>query len=58
MDDLEKFTSESNDILERLFRETPITIKTFDDFLKLPVNEEYKKNQENKKIGVEESKNE
>lgn len=58
MDDLEKFTSESNDILERLFRETPIIIKTFDDFLKLPVNEEYKKNQENKKIGVEESKNE
>ena len=42
MDDLEKFTSESNDILERLFRETPITIKTFEDFLKLPVNEEYK----------------
>ena len=58
MDDLEKFTSESNDILERLFRETPITIKTFDDFLKLPVNEEYKKNQENKQIGVEENKNE
>ena len=58
MDDLEKFTSESNDILERLFRETPITIKTFEDFLKLPVNEEYNKNQENKQIGVEENKNE
>jgi len=58
MDDLEKFTSESNDILERLFRETPIDIKTFDDFLKLPVNEDYKKNQEKKKIGIEESKNE
>ena len=43
MDDLEKFTSESNDILERLFRETPIVIKTFDDFFKLPVNEKYKK---------------
>ena len=58
MDDLEKFTSESNDILERLFRETPIDIKTFDDFLKLPVNEDYKKNQEKKEIGIEESKNE
>ena len=55
MEDLSRFVSEDSDILERLQKETPIILTTFDDFLNLPVNENYKKNLE-KKIGVEESK--
>lgn len=58
MEDLTRFLSEDPDIIERLNKETPIQIASFEDFLKLPVNEEYKKNQEIKKIGVEESKEE
>jgi hypothetical protein len=57
MEDLSRFISEDSDILERLNKETPIKITSFEEFLKLPVNDEYKKNQEKKKIGVEESKN-
>ena len=55
MEDLSRFISEDSDILERLQKETPIKLTSFDDFLNLPVNENYKKNLE-KKIGVEESK--
>jgi len=55
MEDLSRFISEDSDILERLQKETPIILTSFDDFLNLPVNENYKKNLE-KKIGVEESK--
>ena len=33
MDDLEKFTSEHDDILKRLFVETPIMYASFNDFL-------------------------
>jgi len=58
MEDLSRFISEDSDIIERLYKETPIQTASFDDFFKLPVNEEYKKNQERKKIGVEESKEE
>jgi hypothetical protein len=58
MEDLSRFISEDLDILERLNKETPIQIASFEDFLNLPVNEDYKKNQENKKIGVEETKDE
>ena len=58
MEDLSRFLSEDPDIIERLYKETPIQTASFDDFLKLPVNEAYKKNQENKTIGVEESKEE
>lgn len=58
MEDLSRFISEDSDILERLNKETPIKIVSFEEFLKLPVNENYKKNQENKKIGVEETKDE
>jgi len=54
MEDLSRLISEDSHIIERLYKETPIQIASFDDFLKLPVNEEYKKNQERKKIGVEE----
>ena len=56
MEDLSRFISEDSDILEKLNEETPIKNVSFEDFLKLPVNENYKKNQENKKIGVEETK--
>ena len=55
MEDLSRFISEDSDILERLQKETPIILTSIDDFLNLPVNENYKKNLE-KKIGVEESK--
>ena len=58
MEDLSRFISEDSDIIERLNKETPIQTASFEDFLKLPVNEEYKKNQESKKIGVEEFKEE
>jgi hypothetical protein len=58
MEDLSRFISEDSDIIERLNKETPIQTASFDDFLKLPVNEEYKRNQERNKIGVEESKEE
>ena len=58
MEDLSRFISEDLDILERLNKETPIQIASFEDFLNLPVNEDYKKTQENKKIGVEETKDE
>jgi len=58
MEDLSRFISEDSDILERLNKETPIKNVSFEEFLKLPVNENYKKNQENKKIGVEETKDE
>ena len=58
MEDLSRFISEDSDIIERLNKETPIQIASFDDFLKLPVNEEYKRNQERKKFGVEEYKEE
>jgi len=58
MEDLSRFISEDSDILERLNKETPIINVSFEEFLKLPVNENYLKNQENKKIGVEETKDE
>jgi hypothetical protein len=47
---MEQFTYESKDILDRLYQETPIgESSTYEDFLKLPLNEEYIKNQEKKK---------
>jgi len=54
--DLSRYILEDSNIIDRLYKETPIQIISFDDFLKLPVNEEYKKSQEIKKIGVEISK--
>ena len=57
MEDLSRFVSEDCDIIERLYKKTRIELKSYDDFLNLPVNEEYKKNQEKRnKIGIEESK--
>jgi len=47
--DLSKFTSETRDILERLYKDTEIVHYSIDDYLNLPVNDEYKKNQEKKK---------
>ena len=48
MEDLTKNLSEDSDIIERLYKETPIQTASFEDFLKLPANEEYKRNQEKK----------
>jgi len=47
--DLSKFTSETRDILERLYKDTEIVHYSIDDYLNLPVTDEYKKNQEKKK---------
>ena len=47
--DLSKFTSETRDILEWLYKDTEIVHYSIDDYLNLPVNDEYKKNQEKKK---------
>jgi hypothetical protein len=46
--DINKFTSEPNDIIERLYKETDVNIMTQEDFNKLPLNKEYKENQEKK----------
>ena len=47
---LEKFIGSPNNILDILYQEPDesLQIKTLDQFLNLPVNENYKKNQENK----------
>ena len=47
---LDKFNySSSPNILNEMYKETPINeILTMEDFLKLPVNESYKKNKESK----------
>ena len=47
--DISLFTFQKGDIVERLYKETPIICNgNLDDFLKLPVNENYKKEQEKK----------
>lgn len=50
---MEKFTYESPDILDRLAEPTDILSCTYDDYLKLPVNELYEKNQKLKKEAEE-----
>ena len=47
---LEKFIGSPNNILDILYQEPEesLQIRTLDQFLNLPVNENYKKNQENK----------
>jgi hypothetical protein len=42
---LDKFVSERKEIVDRLYTESQIEVKTFEDLLSLPVNEEYAKNQ-------------
>jgi len=47
--DITKFLSEPANILDRLYVETPIIEeRSYEDFLALPVNENYKKNKERK----------
>ena len=46
---MEKFTYESPDILDRLSVTTEIISCTYEDYLKLPVNELYEKNQKLKR---------
>jgi hypothetical protein len=47
---MEQFTYESKDILDRLYQDTIIIDRlTNEDFQKLPLSEEYKKNQEEKR---------
>ena len=44
---LEKFTTSfGSEILDQLYKETPIVNATMDDFFKLPVNEGYKSSAE------------
>ena len=45
--DIDKFKSLDVDILDRLYKEQePMSCGTWDEFLKLPVSDEYKKNKE------------
>jgi hypothetical protein len=44
-----------SEILDVLYKETPIIQGDLDAFLKLPLNEGYKKNQEAKEITIEKS---
>ena len=47
--DITKFLSEPANILDRLYVETPIfEERSYEEFLALPVNENYKKNKERK----------
>jgi hypothetical protein len=43
--DLNQFIADRKDIIDRLYAEANVEIKSFDDLLKLPVNDEYAKNQ-------------
>jgi len=42
---LDKFIADKKDLIDRLYAEANIEVKSFEDLLKLPVNEEYAKNQ-------------
>ena len=53
---LSKFTGEPVDILERLAQEPIMMDQQIFDINKLPLTEEYKKNQEDKKRKAEEAK--
>jgi hypothetical protein len=44
--DLSKFLSEPSDILERLYKDTPMNVLTKEEFENLPLNENYIKNKE------------
>lgn len=47
--DINKFFTEPANILDRLYVETPIfEERSYEEFLALPVNENYKKNKESK----------
>ena len=43
--DLDKFISDRKELVDRLYAEAEIEVKSFEDLLKLPVNEEYARNQ-------------
>ena len=49
---LEKFFSSPHNILEMLYQEpdTSMELRTYDQFLNLPVNDNYKKNKQNNNI--------
>ena len=42
---LDKFVSDRKDLVDRLYDEAKIEVKSFEDLLNLPVNEAYAKNQ-------------
>ena len=42
---LDKFIADRKELVDRLYSESEIEVKSFEDLLKLPVNEEYAKNQ-------------
>ena len=50
--DLAKFISDRKDIIDKLYAEGDVEIKSFDDLLKLPVNEEYAKMQSKKEQSI------
>jgi hypothetical protein len=41
---LDKFVADRKELVERLYAEAEIEVKSFEDLLNLPVNEEYAKN--------------
>lgn len=43
--DLDKFIADRKDLIDRLYAEAEIEVKSFEELMKLPVNEEYAKNQ-------------
>ncbi len=47
---LEKFVADRKDIIDRLYAQADIEIKSFDDLLKLPVNEAYSEMQLKKQL--------
>jgi hypothetical protein len=51
--DINRFLPADKKILDALYEETPVVYKSQEDFFNLPVNEEYKKNQEKKKLEIE-----
>jgi hypothetical protein len=59
--DISRFDYGNPQILEDLYLETPLDIKTDDDFFKLPLNEEYANNKErierDEKLAKEKLKN-
>jgi dTDP-4-dehydrorhamnose reductase len=42
---IDKFIADRKDLVDRLYAEANIEVKSFEDLLKLPLNEEYAKNQ-------------
>jgi hypothetical protein len=51
--DLDKFIADRKDLIDRLYAEAEIEVKSFEELMKLPVNEEYAKNQSKRQEATE-----